>query len=122
MLLATPLSEQATVAQITIGSPRDLMNLLCPAVVRPCPTFQPPPYTLCLRLPAAFHKAYSTALRFEYPRRSWIGPRPLSADGRSLGNPNGAAALRRAGKRNKEALAQIATTTSAPIENYQETL
>lgn len=48
--------------------------------------------------------------------------RRLAKEGRSLGNPNGAAALRRADKGNTAALARIAEQTMARTENYRETV
>lgn len=46
----------------------------------------------------------------------------LAVVGRSLGNPNGAAALRRANKGNSAALACILERTASRAENYRETL
>ena len=48
--------------------------------------------------------------------------RRLAKEGRRLGNPNGAAALRRADKGNAAALAQIAADAGARAENYRDTL
>lgn len=46
----------------------------------------------------------------------------LTLEGRSLGNPNGAAALRRAGKGNMAALARISEMAEARAENYRDTI
>lgn len=51
-----------------------------------------------------------------------VARRRLATEGRTLGNPNGAAALRRAGKGNRAALAQIAVSTAARAETYRDTL
>jgi DNA invertase Pin-like site-specific DNA recombinase len=48
--------------------------------------------------------------------------RRLAKEGKRLGNPNGAAALRRADKGNTAALAQIAADAGARAENYRDTL
>jgi len=46
----------------------------------------------------------------------------LAKEGRRLGNPNGAAALRKANKGNRAALAQIAENADARAEAYRDTL
>ncbi len=51
-----------------------------------------------------------------------VARRRLAKDGRRLGNPNGAAALRRADKGNTAALAQIAVNAGVRAENYRDTL
>lgn len=51
-----------------------------------------------------------------------VARRRLSEQGRTLGNPNGASALRRAGKGNVAALARIAVAATARAEEYRETL
>lgn len=51
-----------------------------------------------------------------------VARKRLAKEGRRLGNPNGAAALRRAGKGNTAALAQVAADTAARAENYRSTL
>ena len=51
-----------------------------------------------------------------------VARRRLAKEGRTLGNPNGAASLRRAGKGNTAALARIADQTDARAENYRDTI
>lgn len=51
-----------------------------------------------------------------------VARRRLAKEGRTLGNPNGAAALHMAGKGNTAALAMIAHHTDARAENYRETI
>lgn len=48
--------------------------------------------------------------------------RRLAAEGRRLGNPNGAAALRRANTGNSAAIAEVSRRAKARAENYRETL
>ena len=51
-----------------------------------------------------------------------VARRRLAKTGCRLGNPNGAAALRKAGKGNTAALARIAEQAEARAENYRDTL
>ena len=51
-----------------------------------------------------------------------VARRRLAKVGRRLGNPNGAAALRRAAKGNRAALAQVAEDAQARAEQYRDTL
>ena len=51
-----------------------------------------------------------------------VARRRLAKEGRRLGNPNGAAALRRAAKGNSAALAQVTEDAQARAEAYRDTL
>jgi hypothetical protein len=51
-----------------------------------------------------------------------VARRRLAKEGRRLGNPNGAAALRRAAKGNKAAIKQIGEDAAARAEVYRDTL
>lgn len=51
-----------------------------------------------------------------------VAKRRLAKEGRTLGNPNGAAALRRANKGNVAAIAKVAAMADARAENYREVL
>lgn len=51
-----------------------------------------------------------------------VARRRLAIEGRSLGNPNGAAALRKAAKGNVAALVRISEIADARMENYRDTL
>jgi DNA invertase Pin-like site-specific DNA recombinase len=51
-----------------------------------------------------------------------VARRRLAKQGRSLGNPNGAAALRRAGKGNAAAIATVAATAGKRAEDLRETI
>lgn len=51
-----------------------------------------------------------------------VGRGRLAFEGHALGNPNGAAALRKAAKGNSASLSPTAENTKARTENYRETL
>lgn len=51
-----------------------------------------------------------------------VAKRRLAREGRTLGNPNGAAALRRASKGNTAAIEKVAAMAGARAENYREVL
>src|SRR5262249_6673709 len=51
-----------------------------------------------------------------------VARKRLAGQGRSLGNPNGAAALRRAGKGNTAALAAVAMEATKRAEDLRETI
>ncbi len=51
-----------------------------------------------------------------------VARRRLVKEGRSLGNPNGAAALRKAAKGNSAAIAKVVLLSLSRAENYRETL
>lgn len=51
-----------------------------------------------------------------------VARKRLEAEGRRLGNPNGATALRRANKGNCAAIAEVSRLARQRVENYRETL